>query len=42
VDLADLPTCTRCTLSLTRQRVVVGSGVESAILMIVGEAPGKS
>jgi DNA polymerase len=42
VDLADLPTCTRCTLSLTRQRVVVGSGLESAILMIVGEAPGKS
>ena len=42
MDLAELPTCTRCTLSATRQRVVVGSGPSSAHLMIVGEAPGQS
>jgi uracil-DNA glycosylase family 4 len=35
-------TCTRCDLSLTRQRVVVGSGSYDAALVIVGEAPGKS
>jgi DNA polymerase len=42
VDLAEMTTCTRCALSLTRQRVVVGSGPEAAVLMIVGEAPGRS
>lgn len=42
VDLAELPTCTRCALSQTRQRVVVGSGPQPADLMIVGEAPGKT
>ena len=42
VDLAELPGCTRCALSQTRQRVVVGSGPTSARLMIVGEAPGKT
>jgi DNA polymerase len=41
VDLAELPTCTRCALSQTRQRVVVGSGPATAHLMIVGEAPGQ-
>jgi DNA polymerase len=41
VDLAELPTCTRCALSQTRQRVVVGSGPVTAHLMIVGEAPGQ-
>ena len=29
-DLAELPTCTRCVLSQTRQRVVVGSGMDEA------------
>ncbi len=35
-------TCTRCELSLTRQRVVVGSGSYDAALVVIGEAPGKS
>jgi len=34
--------CTRCALSLTRQRVVLGSGPQAAALMVVGEAPGRS
>lgn len=42
VDLAQLPTCTKCALSLTRQRVVVGSGPFDAVLTVVGEAPGKT
>ena len=41
-DLADLVTCTRCALSATRQRVVVGSGPSRAALMVIGEAPGRS
>lgn len=41
-DLAFLPTCTRCALSVTRQRVVVGSGPLTSALLIVGEAPGKN
>ncbi len=41
-DLAALPTCTRCVLSVTRQRVVVGSGPTTPALLIVGEAPGAS
>jgi uracil-DNA glycosylase family 4 len=40
-DLAELPTCTRCALSLTRQRVVVGSGPIGPALMVIGEAPGR-
>jgi uracil-DNA glycosylase len=40
-DLAELPTCTRCALSQTRQRVVVGSGPTSPALMVIGEAPGR-
>jgi uracil-DNA glycosylase family 4 len=40
-DLAELPTCTRCVLSQTRQRVVVGSGPMSPRLMVIGEAPGR-
>ena len=40
-DLAELPTCTRCVLSQTRQRVVVGSGPLSPALMVIGEAPGR-
>ncbi len=35
-------TCTRCELSLTRQRVVMGSGSYDARLVLVGEAPGRS
>lgn len=42
VDLAQLPTCTKCDLSLTRQRVVVGSGSLDSVLTLVGEAPGKT
>ena len=41
-DLAELPTCTRCDLAQTRQRVVVGSGPSRAMLMVIGEAPGRS
>ena len=40
-DLAELPTCTRCVLAATRQRVVVGSGPLSPALMVIGEAPGR-
>ena len=40
-NLAELPTCTRCKLSETRQRVVVGSGPVDATLMVIGEAPGR-
>lgn len=42
VNLDELPTCTRCALATTRQRVVVGSGPRQAPLMLVGEAPGRS
>jgi len=41
-DLSELPTCTRCALSASRQRVVIGSGPARAALMVVGEAPGAS
>jgi DNA polymerase len=34
--------CTRCDLSQTRHRVVVGSGALTAQLAIVGEAPGRA
>ena len=40
-DLTELPTCKRCVLSQTRQRVVVGSGPLSPALMVIGEAPGR-
>ena len=40
-DLAELATCTLCALSLTRQRVVIGSGPISPALMVIGEAPGR-
>jgi uracil-DNA glycosylase len=40
-DLTELPTCTRCALSESRQRVVVGSGPMSPSLMVIGEAPGR-
>lgn len=42
IDLLALSTCTRCDLSLTRQRVVIGSGPLSPTLLVVGEAPGRS
>lgn len=42
LDVDALATCTRCELSLTRQRVVIGSGPSSPALMVVGEAPGRS
>lgn len=42
LDLADLAMCTRCSLSLTRQRVVIGSGPAGPRLMVIGEAPGRS
>ncbi len=41
-DLSALASCTRCALSTTRQRVVVGSGPQGATLVVVGEAPGRS
>jgi DNA polymerase len=34
--------CTRCALSETRQRVVVGTGPDDAALVVIGEAPGRS
>jgi uracil-DNA glycosylase len=37
-----LLTCTRCELSLTRQRVVIGSGPIRPALLVIGEAPGRS
>jgi len=40
-DLAELPTCTRCDLARTRQRVVVGSGPLAPQLFVIGEAPGR-
>jgi DNA polymerase len=42
LDLADLPSCTKCALSEHRQRVVIGSGPERSSLMVLGEAPGRS
>jgi uracil-DNA glycosylase family 4 len=42
LDHEALVTCTRCDLSLTRQRVVIGSGPTSPALLVVGEAPGRS
>ena len=33
--------CTRCALSATRQRVVVGAGPWHAAIALVGEAPGR-
>jgi uracil-DNA glycosylase family 4 len=42
LDLNELVSCTRCDLSLTRQRVVVGSGPNTPQLMVIGEAPGRS
>lgn len=42
MDYAALRTCTKCALSTTRQRVVIGSGPTNPVLMIVGEAPGAS
>lgn len=42
IDLNELATCTRCDLSLTRQRVVIGSGPNTPQLMVIGEAPGRS
>jgi len=40
-DLTELPTCTRCALAQSRQRVVVGSGPLGPALMVIGEAPGR-
>lgn len=41
-DLNELATCTRCALSRTRRRVVIGSGTLEPALMVIGEAPGRS
>ena len=38
---ANVSSCTRCELSLTRTNTVFGEGSEKARLMFVGEAPGK-
>jgi len=42
LDVVALSVCTRCDLSLTRQRVVIGSGPQNPVLMVIGEAPGRS
>ena len=41
IDLTALSACTRCSLSATRQRVVIGSGPSEPDVMIIGEAPGR-
>lgn len=41
-DPRELENCTRCALSLTRQRVVIGSGPRDAALVVIGEAPGRT
>ena len=41
-DLSQLATCTLCNLSKTRQRVVIGSGPLHPVLMVIGEAPGRT
>ncbi len=40
VNLAQLPTCTKCALSKTRTNVVVGKGNPHAKILFIGEAPG--
>jgi len=40
--LAEASACTRCELSLRRQRVVIGSGPTDARVVVVGEAPGRT
>jgi DNA polymerase len=37
-----LTTCTRCELSHTRSRVVIGGGASPARLLVIGEAPGRT
>lgn len=41
-NLDELATCTRCALSSTRRRVVIGSGPAHPRLMVIGEAPGRT
>ena len=41
LDVAALSRCTRCKLSETRTRVVIGTGPTDAALVLVGEAPGR-
>lgn len=40
-DLAELPSCTRCDLSITRNLVVAGAGPATPELLVIGEAPGR-
>lgn len=42
LDVKALLHCTRCRLSESRQRVVIGTGPRDPYLMIVGEAPGRT
>ncbi len=37
----ELANCTRCTLSQSRRRVVFGEGNPEAVLVFIGEAPGR-
>ena len=41
LDAAALSSCTRCRLSESRTRVVIGTGPTDAALLLVGEAPGR-
>ena len=41
LDVAALAQCTRCRLSESRTRVVIGTGPSTAALLLVGEAPGR-
>ncbi|MGH9021314.1 MAG: uracil-DNA glycosylase [Acidimicrobiales bacterium] len=42
LDVVALSACTKCRLAETRQRVVIGTGPTDPVLMIVGEAPGRT
>ncbi|NNN00270.1 MAG: uracil-DNA glycosylase [Acidimicrobiaceae bacterium] len=41
MDLGQIESCTRCSLSQTRLRVVAGCGPLDARLVVIGEAPGR-
>lgn len=42
LDVKALLHCTKCRLSQSRQRVVIGTGPRDPVFMIVGEAPGRT
>jgi uracil-DNA glycosylase len=42
LDVEALLHCVKCRLAESRQRVVIGTGPADPVLMIVGEAPGRT